>query len=820
MLNIWSQNSGYTFGTYQENVPINLPLPIVSGISNVKFQVISGKLPPGLRLENNVIKGTPKEVVRTSTFKFCIRASKSTELADRTFNIIVEGADEPNFITPEGLLPVGENKTFFALDRTPIEFFIQAEDFDTAAGQKLRYFISSGDGELPPGLTLEDDGRLHGLIDPLLAVFVDDRNGGYDTVNYDLYGFDYGIKSDNGFDTFNYDMTTYDYFAPLRVPRKLNRNYEFIVSVNDGDTVKKRKFRIYVVGEDFLKSDNTIIKAGTNLYRADNTDLRKPIWMTSPDLGILRGNNYHIIKLDIYDMIALGQVQYYLEPNIDPADPTSPKSQLPPGMKLDIKSGELFGIIPFQSRSIETYVFTITAVRFGRKAEQAAISRTFTIKILGEIDSSMSWITPADLGVQDANLVCNLNISASSTLANAQIFYNLISGQLPPGLVLEKNGEITGKIRQYTSSGPDFQVGTSDDLKGMTTIYDVSGTTRTNTVFDGGTTTFDKTYKFIVRANDQSGYSSIDREFSISIGTPHNKLFSNMYVTTYMQEYKRDLYINFINNESVFPRDAIYRPDDKNFGVRKDLRVLLFAGIETLVAKEYVSMIGLNHKKKRFRFGEVKSAVAKAPGTNNVVYEVVYIQMIDSQDFKDDKLPLSLTIDDFNRRNLDLKIKMVKANNVISADASNYIWKTAEQDYYVSDKEPFIRRPLEAITVDRSDLQVSDFRSRNRYPNTYTNWRRRIKDWNSGTSGVINEPKYLPLWMRSFQDNRQELGFTLALPLCYCLAGASQQILLNIKNSEFDFKNLDFTVDRYIIDSVTGLGQDSFLVFQNKEVVV
>jgi hypothetical protein len=249
--------------------------------------------------------------------------------------------------------------------------------------------------------------------------------------------------------------------------------------------------------------------------------------------------------------------------------------------------------------------------------------------------------------------------------------------------------------------------------------------------------------------------------------------------------------------------------------------MLIFAGIETRDASEYVSMIGLNHKKKRFRFGEIKTAKAKVPGTNDVVYEIVYVQMIDHQDFKDERLPISLTIDDFSKRNLETKIKLEKANNLISADASNYIWKTNEQDYYISEKEPYVRRPLEAITIDRTDLQVSDFRSRNRYPNTYTNWRRRIKGYmlNNGEQ-VSNQPKYLPLWMRSFQDDRQEIGFTLALPLCYCLAGGSQEVVLNIKNSNFNFKQLDYTVDRYIIDTVNGYGQDRFLVFKDKEVVV
>ena len=92
----------------------------------------------------------------------------------------------------------------------------------------------------------------------------------------------------------------------------------------------------------------------------------------------------------------------------------------------------------------------------------------------------------------------------------------------------------------------------------------------------------------------------------------------------------------------------------------------------------------------------------------------------------------------------------------------------------------------------------------------------------------VTERNYLPLWMRSFQDDtRQELGFVLALPLCYCKPGYGTEIALNIKNYQlttgFDFKDLDFTVDRYIIDAVTPrVGEqnygDKYLVFKNNEV--
>ena len=84
--------------------------------------------------------------------------------------------------------------------------------------------------------------------------------------------------------------------------------------------------------------------------------------------------------------------------------------------------------------------------------------------------------------------------------------------------------------------------------------------------------------------------------------------------------------------------------------------------------------------------------------------------------------------------------------------------------------------------------------------------------------------------MRSFQDDtRQELGFVLALPLCYCKPGYGGEIGLNIKNYQqttgFDFKDLDFTVDRYIIDAVIPRSGeqnygDKYLVFKNNGVTL
>jgi hypothetical protein len=75
--------------------------------------------------------------------------------------------------------------------------------------------------------------------------------------------------------------------------------------------------------------------------------------------------------------------------------------------------------------------------------------------------------------------------------------------------------------------------------------------------------------------------------------------------------------------------------------------------------------------------------------------------------------------------------------------------------------------------------------------------------------------------MRSIQPGaKQQLGFKLAVPLCYCKPGTADDIILNIKISGFDFKTLDYTIDRYIIDSVEGYSSDKYLVFKNHSTTV
>jgi hypothetical protein len=804
MLDIWTYKSGHNFGTFEEGIKIIIPLPLplnIDTLNDIKLSIISGKLPPGLRIKAANIEGVPIEVIRPTQFEFVIRATKisNNEISDRTYYITITGADEPNILTPNGLLPVGPKKTFFILDSSPVDFQIEAYDFDTAVGQKLTFFIEHSEGTLPPGLSMDYNGRITGFIDPLLAVPIVYRDGGYDNQGYDNFAYDFGIKPDNGFDSFKFDAITYDYSAPFRGPKKLNRNYEFIVTVSDGDTIVKRQFRIYVVGEDYLRADNTILHVGTGTYLASASSLRMPFWRTPPNLGQIRCNNYQIIRLDVYDVLDYNSIQYSLEPK----NPDNSLSQLPDGMQLDIRTGEIFGLLPYKPNNYTDYNFTITATRFGYNGETASSSRTFSIRILGEINSTMIWITNTDLGTIGANFISNLKLEAASTLPNPVIEYTVIAGNLPPGLTLEKSGEITGRVRQY-SQGQEL---------GLTTFYDrLDDQLISNQSFDDGDTDFDRIYEFIVRAQDQVEYSSIDRQFTLSIDTPNDRLYSNIYATSYMSLDKRRLFEDLVSNEDIFPQSHIYRLNDSNYGIRKDMRMLIYAGIETKQAAEYISIIGLNHEKKRFRFGDVKIAKARNPGSNTVIYEVIYIEMIDAFDFTDRHLPLVNNVNP-------------TSTTKYTIDMSNYIWNSDGSNLYIGRKEPYLPRPWDKVTIDRTNILSSDPNQKNRYPSTIYNWRKRIR-FHKDQYGIelLTEQRFLPLWMRSFQDDRQELGFIPALPLCFCNPNKSYDVYLNVKNylkvNNFDFKFLDFTVDRYIIDSVIDYGKDKYLLFNNQEATI
>ena len=761
----WTEPSGFSLGEYEERNTVSIALPIAQD-SNIDVSIISGEIPRGLRLEGKHIVGTPFQVEKTTKFRAVFRATNSVITEDRTFNIVINGPDEPVWVTNEGRLPVANNGLYFILDNEPVDFQLQAIDEDLPAGDELEFFIRAG--TLPPGLQLTKDGRIIGVIEPLLALDKNSGAGYYDDATYDNNntGYDFSVLSSNGYESYFYDSVIYDLSIPTRVPKKLNRVYEFEVSVTDGETEAKRKFKIYVVGDDFLRADNTIVKIANGLYTADNTYLRTPIWVTPSNLGYKRADNYVTIFLDTIDTNNIAGVLTY---ELLPTNPDTTPSVLPPGTELDSITGEVAGRVPYQPAVTKEYTFTVRARRLYVTEEEAYKDKTFTVKILGEVDSTIIWQSETDIGTISPNFISTFSVVAETTIPEAPLLYRLAGGRLPPGLALSYDGEIIGKVRQFGTA----------DAQGIT-VFDSN-----NLVFDGNTTTIDREFTFTVEARDRFGYSASTKEFTIKVTDPEDILYSNIYMQPFLKVEQKNLYRNFTSNSNVFPPNLVYRPNDPQFGLQKQIKILLYAGIQTKTVENYVATAAKNHKKKRYNIGELKTAVAKNPGSNDIVYEVVYLELNDPAD------STLATRKKFN----------ITQGKTITSDIT----------YTPNNTDPFYRRPqTNTIKTDTDAVKVSDSGDIVRYVSTISNMRDAIADIG------LSERDFLPLWMKTAQqDSIQELGYVFAIPLVYCKPGTAEQIKLNIENSDFDFKQLDIVLDRYLIDSTEGNSNEQYILFAN-----
>lgn len=1168
-ISLWNIPTGYEITTLIERTSVNIALPVANGLSGIEIELISGNLPTGTRIEGTSILGTAYEVITDTVFNATLRAHWQGYFDDRTIKIIVTGSDEPQWLTAQGLLPIGNNNTFFILDSELIDFQLMATDNDLPAGDVLEFFIADGDGELPPGITLTENGRLQGIVEPLLALDKRYLGGGYDTMPYGDIPLDYAIRSGNGYGSFFYDTVTFDYSDNTVSLRKLNRYYPFAVTVTDGDTFVRREFKIYVVGDDFLRADTTDMSASTNVFTADATHLRTPSWVTPRNLGYRRANNYTTIYLDIIDNSTLtGTVVYTLD---DVNDDGSP-SELPPGLSLDSNNGELSGIIPYQPAITENYKFTVRATRFEGDIETVTIfgtfyedtllgassfkigkldltgltdgiadlqalrnrkilinnreytiiniddrnpdydiifvndtigpnislllsrtanigqgyffasrltdsqrekyqgrtlnfsttsisdsyviqdiipyieyeitqtdaefdpilpansprsmapyenffagqyavyssavggnnriyicntahsieaqvdgdgllvtdgdgniqivfdsskwtevaeslssmsvadrvtatrqaldaefggttyidvieqnrwrikmissaqsriitniknffasdtsstqilvrvirdnedrislnrnltrqlnggrnigialfrgdyffknipitsddevvlpskAKTFEISVIGEIDSNIKWLTDSYLGKINANFTSTLKVEAETSVPDSRMIYTIVDGKLPYGMRLNYTGEIIGVANQFENS----------TSLGLTTFDNRAVT------WDGnfpGDTTFDRRYKFTVEARDRFNYTAITREFILDVEDLDNTLYTDIYAKPMLKPEQRELYTKFIAQPDVFIPDRLYRPDDPRFGLQRQIKMLVYAGVEAVHIENFVAAAAKNHKRKKYILGNIKKAVAKEPGTTDVIYEVVYVEVIDSAMTSKGKTKSSFTIDTTQKLTVDsiqyavkddetktgagystlpvygrntvqfvfpdrdsIVIRTRDGNVDLNVDNNDFIVTLSDGpeitvELELSDSEPMRRRPTtNTIKADSNAVKVSQTKDQVRYISSIEHMRDNIK-------GVgKNERNYLPLWMRSSQEGFQELGYVSAIPICYCKPGTADEIILNIKNNGFDFRNINFDIDRYIVERTNNNGDEQYILFAN-----
>jgi len=591
----WITPAGF-LGTATERVHTSFPLATQTTST---FSVISGTLPGGLYLANTgTIYGTPFSVGQTITSQFVIRAANSNGITDRTFIIDTQGATDPVWLTPAGYLSVGLGGQSYVVNKEYVDYQFSAIYDVLPPGQKLRYYIGDMEGDLPPGLTLSEDGRLSGYVTDTLGIDVlVSPVGGYDNETYDNYPYDHATVFAGG--------------VVNQRPTFLAKVYQFYITVTDGIASARRLFQIKIEDPSSFRVDTTLIDGDSTIYTADSSYLITPSWISPINLGYVRASNYQVIQLSTYDP----------DPNTGPTtyDWTTPTTNIdgspsvhPPYFDLDPVTGVLFARLPYEPIYNTPYNFTVRLIKTDvNSGESSYRDRTFTLTIKGNVDNTLEFVTANDLGSISPGYVSELAIVAQHTSTPTAIQYQLTGGRLPSGLSLASDGTIIGRVN-YNSQ----------------TYFDLENYGFNAFTLDHGATTVDKDYVFTVQATDVYQKNIIDQQFTITVDEYNINEYVRMYIAPYMSSTDRKLFEDFITDPYVFDTSMLYRPLDPEFGVQTNMKFVLEYGIQKETLRTYAATMNNLFKEQRLLFNGLKTAVSK-DSNSNVMYEVVYVELID-----------------------------------------------------------------------------------------------------------------------------------------------------------------------------------------------
>ena len=774
---VWTTTAG-KLASIDEQSAFSLQLEAnTSDSTAITYSLIAGSLPTGMSLTSEgLLTGSPAEVAKRTLYTFVVRATAGSAITDRSFTLDVSGADAPTFTTVAGQLnkplstvyttdsssttdstlstaDVTGNVT--VLDGSYIEYDIVATDTDTATGQNLVYEVVQG--SLPPGVTMTLGGKISGVVE--LAV---DENygpqGGYD---FDPYpDFSALNPSDGGKSTAPQNIYDRTVFSKSR-----SVNYDFIVRVTDGVSSLDRNFNIFVYTADYWIVSNSQVTIDQTIFtnNAITMDLhtgRPPVFTTESALGTFRHDNKVLIRIDVSDFDPL---QADLEYSIT-------AGALPTGLSIDLQSGEIYGTLANQSAVEVDYTFTVKANRVVAPGLSTFSERTFTMKVVGEIDIGISFTTPAIIGTLTADIPSTLSIEAVTEEANRVLSYSITAGSLPTGITLSDAGNLIGTI-----DPSDF----TDSTRAFT---------------------------FTVTVSDQYQSAATSQEFTLNINIPYTTVeYGNMtgHATSFIDQ---NIFYSIAQDPNINSPEYIYRPEDNNFGMKLKPNMLMMAGLEAQTLTTFQQQMEQNHASKTLYFGDLKTAVAKENGV--VKYEVVYVDIKDNMvNNKGESVSSSI------------KLRNAIAKPVLGPRASSTNATTDYEEYEITTDGGLAFSTSGSKVRFANQLSADLGFMETLYPNAVANMRSRMK-----TLGH-KEWTYLPEWMRTTQaGDLAPLGYVMAVPVCYCKPGTSALLKKRIQDKALTLKNIAFTIDRYtvsksLVSPITFTADGSTTTFELNEIL-
>ena len=720
---VWSTTAG-KIATIDEQVAYSLQLEAnTSDSTAITYSVIAGSLPAGMQVTTDgLLTGTPAEVAKRTLYTFVVRATAGTAITDRTFSLDVQGSDSPTFTTATGQLQLDDSTSvglYWVIDGGEVYFQMQATDSDTRAGQQLVFEIVQG--ELPPGVTMSKTGLISGIVG-----LTDDQKfgerGGYD-----------GSGTDDKFNGI-YDRTV--------TTKSISKSFDFIVRVSDGTTSVEQNNSIFVYSADFWRVSNTAITIDTTVIGGtpltmDLSAHRRPVFRTGSNLGTFRHDNALVVKIDVEDFDPLqADLEYTIQ-----------SGSLPPGVSIDLNSGELYGQLTRQSAVEIDYTFTVRANRVISTGLNVFTDQEFTMKVIGELDIGIAFTTPTVVGTLTALVPSLLHIEAVTEESDRVLSYSITSGSLPTGITLSEQGNLIGTI-----DPSDFTDSTSS-------------------------------YTFTVTVSDQYQAAATSKEFTLNVDIPYNFVeYGNMsgHATSFIDQ---NIFYNISQDPNINSVDNIFRPEDPSFGMKVKPDMLMMSGLEAQTLTAFQQQMEKNHAPKTLYFGDLKTAVAKEGTTTK--YEVVYIEIKDNmENSKGESISTSISL-------RDAVVKPMLGPRASSMNAT-----TDYTDYEVTTDGGLSFSTAGSKVRFANQLSADLGFIETVYPNAVANMRSRMKSLGH------KEWDYLPLWMKTTQaGDLAPLGFVKAVPICYCKPGTSALVKKRIEDKSLNFKNIAFTIDRYVVSN-------------------
>ena len=219
--------------------------------------------------------------------------------------------------------------------------------------------------------------------------------------------------------------------------------------------------------------------------------------------------------------------------------------------------------------------------------------------------------------------------------------------------------------------------------------------------------------------------------------------------------------------------------------------MLMMSGLEAQTLTAFQQQMEQNHAPKTLYFGDIKTAVAKEGTTTK--YEVVYIEIKDNMVNKDGQSVASA-----------INLRNTVAKPILGPRASSMNATTDYMDYEVTTDGGLSFSTSGSKVRYANQLSADLGFVETVYPNAVANMRTRMKSLGH------KEWDYLPLWMKTTQaGDLAPLGYVMAIPICYCKPGTSALVKKRIQDKALNFKNIAFTIDRYVVSN-SKLATDTF----------